>query len=512
MFTNGVKFRNVTTALLFCGGLIGCSEPPATTAETEAEGAAPAVEYRFFPAQDDTGINPDTHLILSFNEAPEIGASGTVQITDIETGEIVDEIDLSIPFSPNPDGRSTATTEAERRARAQNFSAKDYQYITLSGVDFLYHPVLVRDTTAQIDLHPGVLDYGRTYSVSIEASVLGTAEEINWTFSTKNAPPANDVRQVTVAADGSGDFNTVQGAIEFAPATSDDGPFEINIKNGKYEELVYLTAKSDIVIRGESREGVIVGYPNNSAFNPPQPAPSRRPAFTLYQVEDIQLSDFTIENYFIGQAEALLVRGDRVIIDNMQMNGSGDALTTYGAIYMQDSELTGHGDTILAYATLYCLRCTVKSYGPFTWTRTPDGQHGNVFIDSTFERIDEPLPWTITEENPEGRIVDAGLARLPRNGPGSSAPNFPHAEMVLIDTTLIHVSEEGWGPVEDPETFDWSGVNFMETGSRNADGELIDLSKRHPIVKILDPETDAEVIANYKSPEFVFGDWTPQPD
>ena len=334
-------------------------------------------------------------------------------------------------------------------------------------------------------------------------------EDGEWTFSTKAAPPAESTAKVTVAADGSGDFNTLQGALDFAPAASPDTPFEIDIKNGRYDELVFLTEKSDIIIRGESRDGVVVGYPNNSAFNPPQPAPSRRPAFSLYKVEDIQLSDFTINNYFIGQAEALLVRGDRVVIDNMQLNGSGDALTTYGSIYMQDSELTGHGDTILGYASLYCLRCTVRTYGPFTWTRTPEGQHGNVFIDSTFVNEDKPLPWTVTAENPEGRRSEATLARLPRNGPGSSAPNFPHAEMVLIDSTLVKVFPEGWGPVEDPETFDWSGVNLMEYNSKDENGDLIDLSQRHPIVKILDAEKDAETIANYRTPEFVLGGWTP---
>ena len=141
-------------------------------------------------------------------------------------------------------------------------------------------------------------------------------------------------------------------------------------------------------------------------------------------------------NYFIGQAEALLVRGQRIVIDRMTLNGSGDALTTYSTIYMVDSKLVGHGDTILAYAALYCLRCEIHSIGPFTWTRTPQGSHGNVFVKSTFFGIDKPLPWTVAADGSGGQMSSKVLARLPRNGPGSSAPNFPYAEMVLIDSKV----------------------------------------------------------------------------
>ena len=161
---------------------------------------------------------------------------------------------------------------------------------------------------------------------------------------------------------------------------------EIFIRNGTYEELVFMRGKSDLTFRGEDREKVVVTYPNNSAFNPPRGGPSRRPAFSIYELTGIQLSTFTIKNTFIGQAEALLVRGQQIVIDRMTLNGSGDALTTYGTIYMVDCKLTGDGDTILGYAALFCLRCEVHSVGPFTWTRTPQGSHGNVFVDFDLRR------------------------------------------------------------------------------------------------------------------------------
>lgn len=100
---------------------------------------------------------------------------------------------------------------------------------------------------------------------------------------------------------------------------------------------------------------------NNTSFNP-----SRRWAFSLINCSDIQLSNFTINNYAIGQAEALMVRGQRIVVDHMTLNGSGDALTTYGTIYFADSKLTGDGDTVLGYAAVYFLRSEIRSRGPIS--------------------------------------------------------------------------------------------------------------------------------------------------
>ena len=493
--------------------LAGCAPPE--THDNTAGSSATESAVSLFPAQNDTGINPDTHLTLTFATAPEIGTSGLIRITDAETGSIVDQIDMSLPTSPRPDGKSREANQAARVALGRDTVMSDYQVNTVGGVQFHYRPVIIRGNTAMIDLHNQSLDYGRTYKVSIEPDVLnleggfnGVSAENGWTFTTKPQGPADGTSHVVVAADGSGDFSTLQGALDFAPAQSDT-TFRISINNGNYEEIIYLADKSDIVIHGESRDGVQVGYANNSSFNPPRTGPSRRPAFSMENVEDIQLSDFTINNYFKGQAEALLVSGERVAISNMQLNGSGDALTTYGSIYMVDSELTGDGDTILGYASLYCLRCTIRSIGAFTWTRTPEGKHGNVFVDSTFIQSDTPYPWSVTAENPEGEKGHAVLARLPRNGPSSAQSNFPFAEMVLINTRTDGLPPEGWGPVEPEPEFDWSNVRLWEFNTMDMDGIPVDMSQRHPIARELAMPEDADLIEQYSDPAFVLDGWTP---
>jgi hypothetical protein len=484
---------------MLLAALGGCSSGP---------GAQQAAGPALFPADKARDVNPDTHLQLTFTSPPEIGTSGLIRIYDAADNSLADTIDMSIPPSPRPTGRAPDMTEADRRAEGAAAAKATYQLNTIDGVDFHFFPIIVRGSTATIYPHNNKLRYGHSYVVKIDAGVLKGMPAREWTFATKAAGPAAAARRVVVAADGSGDFNTVQGALDYLP----DAPAQrttIFIRNGRYEEIVYFSGKSNITIRGEDREKVQVGYPNNSAFNPPKGGPSRRPAFSIQDGRDIQLSTFTINNYFIGQAEALLVRGERIVIDRMTLSGSGDALTTNGSIYMVDSKLVGDGDTILGYAALFCLRCEIQSVGPFTWTRTPQGSHGNVFVDSTFIYLDRPLPWTVTATDP-GRKTPGVLARLPRNGSaGASVANFPWAEMVLINSRTQGVPPEGWGPVEEAPGFDSSNVHLWEFNTMDMTGRPIDMTMRHPVAKQLTMAKDAQTIADYSKPEFVLGGWKP---
>jgi hypothetical protein len=467
-----------------------------------------------FPADGAREVNPDARLQLTFPSAPTVGTSGRITIHDAADGTLVDALDLSIPISPNPTGRvigvdgSTRAPVPPAPAGPEN---PGFQHTRIRDAWFHFFPVQIRETTAIVQPHHGALTYGKSYVVRFDPGVVSTdggpVTDIGgadgWTFSTKAASPPADATRVVVAADGSGDFNTVQGAIDFAP-TDGARPLEIFVRDGDYPELVYLSRKNNLTLRGESREGVVVHYPNNSAFN------RIRPAFSVTNANDIQLSTFTIRNDFIGQAEALLIRGERNIVDRMTLNGSGDAFTTHGSIYMVDSLLTGDGDTILAYAALFCLRCEIRSVGPFTWTRTPQGSHGNVFVDSTFIYVDRPLPWSITVAVPEGRKTPGVLGRLPRNGSATAtSANFPYAEFVMIDSRTDGVPPSGWGLVEEQPAFDWSNLRIWEYNTTDLQGRLIDLSQRHPVMRALTLPQDAQIISDYRRPEFVLNGWSP---
>jgi hypothetical protein len=101
-----------------------------------------------------------------------------------------------------------------------------YQLTIIGGFTdaFHFYPVIVRDSIATIYLHNNMLEYGHTYYVTIDNGVLnladgsfqGVTKEDEWIFTTKSdMPELSDTLIVDVA--GKGDFNTVQGALDFIP-------------------------------------------------------------------------------------------------------------------------------------------------------------------------------------------------------------------------------------------------------------------------------------------------------
>jgi pectin methylesterase-like acyl-CoA thioesterase len=361
---------------------------------------------------------------------------------------------------------------------------------------------------ATIYPHNNVLEYRHEYIVQVDSGVFTLASGVfagfttydAWRFSTKPAPPPANTARIVVSADSSGDFNTVQGAVDFVP-NNPPQRVTIFIRNGTYEEIVFFRNKANLTIRGEDRDKVQVGYGNNSAFNPPMPGPSRRCAFSVYNSTDIELANFSVNNYFFGQAEGLLISGSRNIVSHMNIKGSGDALNQRGPVYLTDSLIVGDGDTILGVGPAFFLRCEIRSVGPFMWIRNTEANHGNVFVDCTFTAIDRPLPL-----GPSSRPIQPShvLARLPNN----HGLNYPYAEAVLIDCRLNGVSPAGWGPIDD----DTSRIHFWEFHSTDADGHPVDVTERHPVSKQLTEPRDAEIIANYSDPAFVLSGWTPVVD
>jgi pectinesterase len=484
-------------------------------------GRAEASGVTIFPANNASGVNPDTHLVLTFSSAPTLGKSGQIRIYDAAGHRLVDTLDLSIPAGPDPSRRITPATQGialdpsvptsptttTPAVRVTPADLNSYQLNTIGGLEnFHFYPVIIHGNVATIYPHNRVLQYGHKYIVQVDASVfsLASSEGVGdftgfttdhfWSFRTKRTPPPADATRIVVAADGSGDFSTVQGAVDFVP----DHPVHrvtIFIRIGTYEEIVFFRNKSNLTFRGEDREKVQVGYANNSAFNPPQPGPNRRCAFSVYESTDIELSNFSVNNYAYGQAEGLLIYGSRIIVSHMNIRGSGDALNLRGPVYITDSRIVGDGDTILGVGPAFFNRCEIQSIGPYTWIRNTEANHGNVFVNCTF----------ITRERPTAQFRTPGapqpvLARLPNN----HGLNYPYAEAVLINCRLQGIPPVGWGPIEDDTTH----LHLWEFNSTDLEGHPIVVTQRHPVSKQLTLPLDAETISNYSNPSFVLG-WTP---
>src|SRR5262245_22352810 len=200
----------------------------------------------YFPATGATAVNPDTHLVITFPSAPTIGGAGRIRIYDAADDRLVDTLDLAIPPGPTAGpgalaGRVPYTPTPYEYTPGRRATNADTKPGTPSGVAvptpatsqltiiggftdaFHFYPVIVHGNVATIYPHNDLLTNGRTYYVQIDPGVVacgsfnGVSGKRRWSFSTRAKAPAPGVTRLVVAADGSGDFNTVQGALDFVP-------------------------------------------------------------------------------------------------------------------------------------------------------------------------------------------------------------------------------------------------------------------------------------------------------
>ena len=200
------------------------------------------------PASGATGVCYDTPLYLTFAQAPTLGTTGKIQIFNVtNSAQPVDTIDLSLNVSLNP-------------------KAMNVQPRTIARSDvFTNYPVIITGNQAAIYPHLDVLTSNQTYYVIVQdgtfsdssgAGFAGITATDTWQFTTKVGGPANPTN-LLVAADGSGDFVTVQGALDSVPS-GNTTPTLITINNGNYLEIVDIRAKNLLTLRGQSRNGTVI--------------------------------------------------------------------------------------------------------------------------------------------------------------------------------------------------------------------------------------------------------------
>lgn len=480
-------------------------------------------QYTLFPSRGAIDVCPDTHLTLTFHSVPLLGDSGKIRIIDEATHEVIDSLDLSIPAGPTTPGkygpecdytsipydytRTSIPTNRNTRPGTPSGTAwptsDDYQLNIIGGFTdaFHFHPVIIHDTVATIYPHNNVLEYGHTYFVFVDASVFSLPADTttfsgiyDWRFTTRNSAPTGDT--LCVDASGQGDFCTLQGALDYVPDFSET-PYYIQVAPGDYEEIVYARNKRHLHIVGSGISQTRVHYANNEVFNPhplnvktnewPGTFPSRRAAFMLDNCSDCTIEQITIATDLQGQAEGLLLNGERLTLREVHIIGSGDAIQANGTIYMEQCELDGGGDTFLGRGSIFAYRCHLRNDGgPFTWVRNVGQTHGDVFVECDFSTYN-------------GNTVDLGRC------PANHGRSYPDAEMVLINCRIANGRPEGWSDIGEHT------ARFLEFGSTDiTTGKPVDVSKRHPYSRQLDAKRDALLIQNFQDPAFVLGGWNPR--
>lgn len=477
---------------------------------------------RLFPENGARNVNVDTHLSLTFPSVPTLGRTGMIRIFDAVTGECVDSLDMSVPAGPvesrqyspectytkipynyNRTVMATNRTAVPGTPSGTNNPTYDeglYQLNVIGGFTdaFHFHPVIIRDNKATVYPHNNMLDYGRKYYVRIDSGAI-VFPDFNgierWEIETRKQAPAHDT--IIVDAAGTGDFSTLQGALDFVPDFSAK-PYFILVKAGDYEEIVYTRNKANLTITGEGMDRTRIHYAQNEVFNPhpltvktnewPGTFPSRRAAVMFDNCHDITIQNLTCATDLRGQAEGLLLNGERIALYGVRVIGDGDAIQANGTIYMQDCEVRGGGDTFLGRGSVFAYRCRLINHGgPFSWVRNTKGNHGDVFVECSFD-------------TDNGSMADFGRTNT------NKGIGYPDAEFVVIDCLLGNICPEGWSSIGYPS------ATMLEYNSRLLanPSKKADVSKRHKWSRQLSRKRDARLIENYRNPAYVLKGWDPR--
>lgn len=196
-----------------------------------------------------------------------------------------------------------------------------------------------------------------------------------------------------VAKDGSGDFFTVQEAVNAAPDYCKQDETTIYIKDGVYEEKVTIpTNKQKLHLIGQSAEKTVITWSDFAQKIGPtgyEMGTSATSTVFLY-ASDFLAENLTIENAAgegksIGQACAITIDGDRVAFVNCRFVANQDTIYTYGKgqrQYFKGCWIEGTTDFIFGASTCWFEDCTIlsKKNSYVTAASTPEREEfGYVF-------------------------------------------------------------------------------------------------------------------------------------
>lgn len=193
---------------------------------------------------------------------------------------------------------------------------------------------------------------------------------------------------IVVAKDGSGDFFTIQEAVNAVPDFRKAARTSILVRTGVYKEKVIIPeSKINLSLIGE--EGAILTNDDYaSKLNVFGEEMSTSGSATCYiYAPDFQAEGITFENTAgaVGQAVACFVSGDRAVFKKCRFLGFQDTLYTYGKDsrqYYEDCYIEGSVDFIFGWSTALFNRCTIHSVrsGYITAPSTDKGKaYGYVF-------------------------------------------------------------------------------------------------------------------------------------
>lgn len=288
-----------------------------------------------------------------------------------------------------------------------------------------------------------------------------------------------------VAKDGSGDFTSVQQAIDAVPDFRKNRT-TIFIKKGVYKEKLVLPASKTLVtFIGEELEKTILTYDDYASKKNrfgEEMGTTGSSSFFIFG-EGFNAKNITFENSAgpVGQAVAVRIESDKVAFENCRFLGNQDTLYPHGKNsrqYYRNCYIEGTVDFIFGWSTAVFEDCTIfcKTAGYITAPSTEENtEYGFVFLNCN-----------ITGDAPENSFY---LGR----------PWRPYGKSVFIGCKLgKHIKPEGWHNWRDPEKEKTAYfAEYKNIGEGAGTGNRVAWS--HQL---------SDVEAQEYAVEKIFGDWT----
>jgi polygalacturonase len=272
---------------------------------------------------------------------------------------------------------------------------------------------------------------------------------------------------LVVAADGSGDFTSVEAAVRALPATGG----EITVRPGSYREVVSIR-KPHVHLHGSDSDPAktVIVFDNTS----PKSAGTFNSATVFVEADDVTLDHLTIANDSgnHGQAVALHITADRGIFHHLRILGAQDTLFAaarycygdYGPCvatrqFFSHCYVEGNVDFIFGDSMAVFEKCELHGIaGHVMYTaagrHTADQQAGYVFdhchlsADPQSEQITLGRPWRpyarviYLDSVLDAPIIPAGWTEWPRFG----VPSFPTAVYAEFNSSGSGASDRSREP------------------------------------------------------------------
>lgn len=255
---------------------------------------------------------------------------------------------------------------------------------------------------------------------------------------------------IVVAADGSGDYRTVQEAVAAVPDDSDTRTV-IRIKPGRYEgQILIPKPKRNVSFIGEGTDNTILTY----ELNVYDPAPEtvhrlHRGCGVVVLAEGFRAENLTFETLAgdYGQSMALKIDADKAVVKGCRLLGWQDTLLVHrGRQYFVDCYIEGRVDFIYGSGTTVFERCHIhsKNGGYVTAASTPqENEFGFVFLDCKLTGDD--VPWVPVAGTWRASTMPTTQPRKPDKRTYLGRPWRPFGAVAFIRCELgDHIRPEGW--------------------------------------------------------------------